>query len=381
MSKRPLTIFPARRMLGVINLLMTVPENHVLFIGSPVCARHDMTMGLYEYWRNISFLTLNELELIRGDFDQIIDKAITRILNKARPKPQAITLYTGCPMQFMAADFDSLLQNLEEKHGIYFGHFRMNRMKTSGRQIFPQLFKSLFSYLRLKEKKPTINLLGSTARLEPENELEKCLAQASIEQVLTLKAMEDFRSFTEMGASRANIILHANYLLAARDMEKRLGIPWIYLPVVYDPEQIEKQYAEIGNLLGCDLDIAGSKQNALDSIEKTKALVGDTPLVFDVIGIHKPFSMLVALVKMGFKVTGFKHAPYDAYCDQSQTEALEWLKLSSKVDTEHNERLEFSYERLRPAQMKNNSFEGAYFGFAAVEHLMHCIREAYHKNE
>lgn len=377
MEKDPLTIATAQRMLGALNLLMMLPENHVLFIGSGGCARHSFELGLLKYHQRVSFLTLTDTELVYGDFEGIIDEAIGEILRRAKPKPKAITLHSGCQMRFLAVDFNAIQNSLEEKHGVPIGHFTMNRMLSSAsNRVFPDLFKSHFSFLRPQTAAPTVNLLGSIAYLETENEIETYLAQGGIEKVLTLKGAEDFFAFQKMAGSRLNIILHQDYFDAARDMENRLGIPWVYLPIVYDPEEIMEQYETLAAILGFDLDIRAYKEKTLEKIKETLLLVGDTPLLFDLIGIYKPFSMIRALVKMGFNVVGFNHVPYAAYEDEAERAALNWLKKHSQVDTLRNDRLEHQ-TAFGSKQLENRWFEGAYVGFAAINNLMNLIKGAY----
>lgn len=372
-----LTISTAQRMLGALNLLMMLPENHVLFVGSKSCARHSFELGLLKHHERLSFLTLTDRELISGDFEPIIDKAIGEILRKVEHRPKVITLHSGCQMCFLAVDFEGISRNLGKKYGLHIGRFIMNRLLSSASdRVFPELFKSHFSFLQPKSSGDTINLLGSIAYLEPENEIGNCLVQGGIKRTFTLNGLRDFSDFQEMAASRLNIVFHKDYFEAARDMEDRLCIPWIYLPILYDIEKVAEQYRVLGDALGFEIDVAAYRQNTVEKIQRTLDLLRDTPLSFELIGINKPFSMIQALVRMGFNVVGFNHVPYAAYDDEEESSILNWLKSHSKVDTLRNDpvqhRTTFGTELL-----ENRWFEGAYIGFAAINNLMDLIKEAY----
>lgn len=376
-----ITISPAQRLLGAFNMLMMVPDNHVLFIGPVGCARHGFEQILMTYHRQISFITLTDQEVIYGDFEGIIEDAIGELLERVQPRPKAITIYAGCQMEFLVVDFVAMQKRFEKIYNLPVGSFIMNRMLgSSNSRVFIDMYRNTFGFLRSREQANTVNLLGSIAYLERENEIGDRLLSAGLGEILTLKAMQTFEDFQRMAASKLNIIIHPDYLPAARDMEENLAIPWIYLPVTYDLEEVIEQYQQLGQALGRELDIQTDIDQTRARISATLELVGNQPLAFNLIGIYRPFSMLQALVKMGFNIVGMNQVPYTAYKDPEQLERLDWLKVNSQIDLSRNDRLEH-----RPAheteKIANHMFEGAYVGFAAINNLMNMIEGAYRGDE
>ena len=67
-----------------------------------------------------------------------------------------------------------------------------------------------------------------------------------------LSDFETFIDYQAMAKSRANLLLSPIASLAARQMQANLGMPSLFLPVSYDPEEVEAQYAQLAAFLEKD---------------------------------------------------------------------------------------------------------------------------------
>ena len=108
-------------------------------------------------------------------------------------------------------------------------------------------------------------------------------------------------------------------------MEQRLGIPWMYWPACYDPDELARRYEMLGLALSVPLfdnatdEGAGTSTAALrldaaenllrearvratEATARALAAVGGLPVVVDTRASLRPFSLALALIKAGFNV-------------------------------------------------------------------------------
>ena len=108
-------------------------------------------------------------------------------------------------------------------------------------------------------------------------------------------------------------------------MEQRLGIPWMYWPACYDPDELARRYEMLGLALSVPLfdnvtdEGAGTSTAALrldaaenllrearvratEATARALAAVGGLPVVVDTCASLMPFSLALALIKAGFNV-------------------------------------------------------------------------------
>lgn len=142
-------------------------------------------------------------------------------------------------------------------------------------------------------------------------------------EVRELTSCPDFEHYQRMAASRLNLVLMQMGQYAAKRMEARLGIPWLFLPATYDLEQIDANYQSIANALGqpCP-DLRPYRQAAQRAVSGALECVGDLPVVVDSSATMQPFALAAALHRYGFHVA----AVYAAHWKESDRADRLWLE-------------------------------------------------------
>jgi len=376
MSINSLSITPVPPGGGVVRMLMLVPQCHLLFIGPVACARHDVLSSMYVYRDRVSYLCLEELDIITGNWQDLLVQAVGQIMDTVVLRPEAMLLYSGCQDSLIGTDYASLLTIFQKQYGIPFRHFAMNRMPSPSRAPLVHILnKSLYDFLEIQdEHKDTINLLGTMVPLALDNELFTLLDKAGVQDILHVKKFQKFHEFQNMGSSRANLVLHPNALLAAEEMETRLNIPWKFVPVSYSIAEIRIQYQQIEELLGCSFDLSRYEEKLRYVIEDTKKIMGTTGLTVNGTGVCRPYDLARALTEYGFRVDELFAGPVPEY-DQA---AWVWVQknVTDLVIRQPVTPAWTHFERALIVEL--SSLEGAYFGFAAVGHLMKVLQETFY---
>lgn len=376
MNDKLISVTPAKRFGGIIRLLMSVPGSHVMFVGPRVCSRHDILASLYLYYKRTSQLVLNEADIISGNMLQLIDNAVEEIITKGEEKPKAFMIYTGCQDCLMGTDYSGIISDLKEKYNIPFSHFVMNHMPmVGGRSTLAKICKGMFSLLKESDKcYSTVNYFGALCDLKEDNELIKLLDEKGVTNISTLKATKTFDEFRLMSRARLNIITNKDYIEVANDMEERFNIPWIYLPISYNIDEVSNQYENLSKIFNCDFNIEQYKKEAIENINKALEEVGQTPLELDLLGISRPYNLTKTMVEYGFNIKTIYIIQNDYIDDECEIKSLKWIRENASY-------IELNYERItiNPKEQitsEDNLFhvEGEYFGFTAINHLMNLIK-------
>ena len=97
--------------------LVREPGSHLLFIGSYSCVRHRATERLQlQKEGKLSFLCLQEIDWITGDYLPQIEEAAQEIL-KLYPVKKLI-LFGGCQLELLSVDFNLITKDLTQQLGI-----------------------------------------------------------------------------------------------------------------------------------------------------------------------------------------------------------------------------------------------------------------------
>ena len=124
--------------------------------------------------------------------------------------------------------------------------------------------QSLYSLLEpVRRRSTSVNLLGYFTPLVDDCELYDLLRQAGVRRIREISRMADFAAFGQMAEANFNLVLNAEALPAAQDLEKRLGMPFIQLTRLYQIDKIENQYAALGQALGTAFDFEAERDRAL----------------------------------------------------------------------------------------------------------------------
>lgn len=381
---------------GVVRIGMLAPESVQLFICPSACGRHGaigaMKQGLKD---RLFYLYVSQRDIIDG-YDDLIPEAVEEVLEVLEPRPRVFFLFVSCLDDLIGTDHEALLSALGARHPeIAFRMCHMNPISLGSRTPPPvSIQNNLYSLLAPSEKRDEgINAIGNLEPTAVTSELYHFLSAYGVSRLRHISQYETLNAYQEMAGSRANLVIGAPGRQAAGQMEERLGIPWIFMPVTYDMEEIEDNYRRLKAFLFPDreeaCDWGPARERALQAIRRAVKKAGRFPIIIDASAASQPFGMAKALLTYGFSVVRVEAQD----CMAFDKPHMEWLR-------EHHPEVELHQPEHHRAvlfdrRMENSlaiGVEGAYlagsrhvadlfndsgmFGFDGVCRLMRLIEEA-----
>ena len=294
---------------GVVQIGMLAPESVQLFICPSACGRHGaigaMKQGLKE---RLFYLYVSQSDIIDG-YDDLFPDAVEGVLEVLEPKPRVFFLFVSCLDDLIGTDHQAVLSDLGERHPeIEFRMCHMNPISLGSKTPPPvSIQNNLYSLLGPGVKRDGgINAIGNLEPTAPTSELHGFLRAGGVNCLRHISQYATLEAYREMAGSRANLVIGAPGRQAAGQMEERLGIPWIFMPVTYDLDEIEANYRRLREFLFPDVgepfDFAPAREKALESVRTAVGKVGDLPVIIDASATAQPFGMAMALIKYGFRV-------------------------------------------------------------------------------
>ena len=326
---------------GIVRLGTLVPECHMLFVCPYSCGRHNSIGAVqHGYKDKISYLFIDEKDLALGTIEEDIHNAVGDICNSLSKKPKVMLIYFSCVLYMSGLDFDACIAQLNEKcKGITFCACMMNPVAgDTKRPPVPAMISTLCSLFDVKSSKTnTVNLLGCYSKLDSENELASVLFECGAGDLLHFTDTDTFENYKKMGESCLNIVIRPEGLLAAKDMQK--DIPYLFLPVSYDIEEVKRQYAEIFDFFGKTADISGYIKKAEESIKKTKEMIGSAKIAISSSAVCRPFSLARALLRSGFNVTDVFYETCPFFETQAKNEIADKVTFHDVHDPGYAQRI------------------------------------------
>ena len=291
---------------GIVRIATLVPQTHLLFVSPSACGRHGALGALQHGFKDrVSYLAITREDIIAG-YDKLVEEAIDELLRRRKPAPKAVMIFVSCLDDLIGTDLNSLCRRLHEAHPeVEFQPAHMNPITLDSKK--PPMVTtqaSMYAFLRPeKEHDQGVNLMGNLDALSPDCELFEVLKGWGCAPVRHLSDFDTFEDYQTMARSRASLLLSPIASLAAQQMESRLGIPSLFLPVSYDPKEIEAQYAQLAAFLGKETrDLSRWREEALDETERTRTALAGRPVWITAASVLKPFGLVRTLLQAGFNV-------------------------------------------------------------------------------
>ena len=312
---------------GRPKISLRVPESHSLHVCPAACGRRNGLRALKNgEAEHLSFLYITETDVISGEYERIIGSAIEELLEVLEPEPKAFLIYVNCIDDFLGTDEQALLQELRARFPkLRFTICHIDPVAADG-PVPPgaRMQDRLYSLLEPeKERENSVNLIGNFVLPDREGELYALLNAWGISTVRHLPGLESYSEFQRMAAARLNLVLMAMGRYAAQQMEQRLGIPWLELPVSYSLEEVERGYREIASALHCSPEgWEEARESAQQAVTACVAQLKGVPVLVDSSAAMRPFAMAKALAEYGFQVG----AVFITHGKEEDRAEREWLE-------------------------------------------------------
>ena len=192
-----------------------------------------------------------------------------------------------------------------------------------------------------------------------------------------------------MAKSRANLMLSPIASLAAQQMQARLGIPQLFLPVSYDPDEVRAEYEQLAAVLEKDApNLPRQREEALCETETARSALNGRPVWITAGSVLKPFGLARALVQAGFNV----EAVVAQTAIAPDRAAFQWIRENhpeiAVIQPQHVNVIDFAH---RSEEAVAIGFDAAYiagasrvvsivndagmFGYHGIARLMLSLRE------
>ena len=183
--------------------------------------------------------------------------------------------------------------------------------------------REIFRLLKKSDKTYSVNIIGGNLAIDEESELVTMLKKANF-NVLDFPRLKTYDEFLNMSKSILNVYQHPFTHIAANELKMRLNQDFLYLPIAYSDNEIEKELKNLANKLSIDIiDFSVKKKAAHDALKEAKEVVKDTPVAIDLSFTHRPFHLARTLAESyNFNVT---HIFSDSVTKDDELDFV-WLK-------------------------------------------------------
>lgn len=320
---------PAHGGWGVVRTGMLAPESYQLFICPFACGRHGALGAIKHGLKDrISYYYIDQSDIISG-YDDAIPEAVDELLEQLEKRPRAMFVFVSCLDDLIGTDCDAVEEELSSRHpDILFRMAHMNPITMGSDEPPPiGIQKRIYSLLSEQPRRDGgINTIGNLVAIDAECELHQMLKQEGDHALRHISQYQSFDEWQQMAESQANLVLMPAGMKAAQELEHRCQLPYLFLPVSYDLNVIAEQYRSIREFVktnsGAAYDFSADIRGAEEAIQKTRAKLGNTPLILDSSAVLRPFSFAKALHGYGFAVKRI----FAQEVLPSDREAFEWVQ-------------------------------------------------------
>ena len=298
---------PANGGRGIVRTGMLIPESVELFVCPFACGRHGSISAVKQNLKDrLAYLYLEQSDIIEG-YDDVIIPAVGELLESLPKRPKVILIFVSCLDDLIGTDHAALQRTLSEKYpDIRFRSCLMNPI-SAGSKTPPTVSIQNDMYSLLEDQGSLdegVNCIGSLAAVSEDSEIHSFLKHLGYGRFRHITHYEKFDEYQDMAKSQFNLVIAPAGKQAAEQMEERLKKPFLFLPVSYRLEEIERNYKKMAGWLNKEMtfDLTEYRERAEKSIERARKAVGDMPVIVDASSVIRPFDLARALLEYGFRV-------------------------------------------------------------------------------
>ena len=323
---------PVHGTWNIVHIGMLVPQCHQIYVCADNCMRGVVLtaaeMGADD---RFSSVLLEEDDLYDQNLETITIEGVSDIIRRLPVRPRAVAVFLVCLHHFVGTDASYVYKTLEERFpDIDFIRGWMDPvMQKTGLTPEQKLKEAMYRPIRPLPVDPKlVCVLGDNQALYPDSDLARLVAKAGgrVLQLHDWRAhgrrigvlsgeegdtedehfafCKNYDDFLGIGAAGLLITRSPSGVHGVRQLAKRLGRPFLYLPPVSGEEEIRRQ---IETLARTQTDAAAIIQEgtlaASRALQHARSLIGDTEITVDYIGNTRTLSLTKRLVQSGFHVT------------------------------------------------------------------------------
>lgn len=320
---------PAHGGWGVLKAAQLIPESYFLFVSPAACGRHGALGARMDGRKErVSYLFLTEQSIVSGDYEQMLKDALEELLSflkKRNRVPRVMGIFVSCIDDLLGTDHEALMAELCDMYpGIKFIDCHMNPTSTdTGVPPVVNVQNKLYSVLeRNDDRDKGINIIGNLQEISKNSELFEVLLSMGADEIRHISDYKSFDNYQDMAKSALNVVIAPSGEYAARNMQKRLQIPYEKVLIAFRPENIRAGYEKIAEKLGCECpELESYESRARKELELTRNYLENMPIIVDQEAITRPFEFARCLLEAGLNVTRI----YSQMLIPSDKENYEWV--------------------------------------------------------
>ena len=357
----------------------------------------------------MSFLQINQADLISGNYEGEVGKAVAHVLDALPKRPRVIQLYVNCIDDFLGTDGETLLAGLKERFPYL--RFSLSHINPIAADLVGDGSCKMHSgLLELLEDPPIrdlgVSTFGSFEPLPTASEFTAALAAVGAGPVRHIVLCDTFEEYQKLAASSLALCVSRRGNTTAQSIANRFGMRYLTWTATYDLHAVDTHYRELATVLDLSAaelnnDTSRNTQLAMKSVlepartaavaavKRALSVVDNVPVVVSSDASFSPFELAFNLLEYGFDIRVVlalhmkgadeeaEHRLLAAYPNvhviretdvnaiQGIDEASEWLSIGTDAA--------FLLGAVRVVDMYHD--EG-YFGYQGIKRLMNEMADA-----
>ena len=388
---------PGAQGFGVKRAALAVPGSIELLVAPGCCGRNTTILSRSGGYRDRFFyLLMDDTDIVTGRHLKKIPEAVKEAADSCEERPSCVMICITCVDALLGTDMERVCRKASEYAGLPVLPSYMYALTREGREPpMNSVRKSIYSLLeKTKRRSNVVNLMGEFAPLTDDSEIYQILKAAGVKKINEISRMKDFDEYLRMSEANFNIIINPECRLAAGDLNKRLGMPYIELRKLHQPAMIHRQYELFGSAIGAEIDDSVYREKAETAIKDfTDRYTGASFAIGETLN-GDTFEIALSLLRSGCRVP-------EIYGTVSG-ENFVYVKRIAEISPETR-----IYTNLSPSMIYYDCSEQAVdvtigadaayyhpdapnvawnqdvqpFGYAAVEHLYKALSDAMDRRE
>ncbi|MDD7409285.1 MAG: nitrogenase component 1 [Anaerovoracaceae bacterium] len=261
---------PGAQGFGVKRAALAVPGSIELLVAPGCCGRNTTILSRSGGYRDRFFyLLMDDTDIVTGRHLKKIPEAVKEAADSCEERPSCVMICITCVDALLGTDMERVCRKASEYAGLPVLPSYMYALTREGREPpMNSVRKSIYSLLeKTKRRSNVVNLMGEFAPLTDDSEIYQILKAAGVKKINEISRMKDFDEYLKMSEANFNIIINPECRLAAGDLNKRLGMPYIELRKLHQPAMIHRQYELFGSAIGAEIDDSVYREKAETAIK------------------------------------------------------------------------------------------------------------------
>ncbi|MCR5848204.1 MAG: nitrogenase component 1 [Lachnospiraceae bacterium] len=296
---------PGAKGYGVKRAGLAVPGSVMLLVSPGCCGRNtSLFKSSPEYKDKFFFQLLDDTDIVTGRHLMKITDAVREMLDFLEKRPSAVMICITCVDALLGTDMERICKKVTEETSIPCVACYMYAL-TREKRLSPMAYVRTSVYTLLEKQKrenKDMNILGFFSPISSSSEIFDLLHDSGIKNIRELARCSSFEEYKELSKANFNLVLNPEARHAALDMQKRLGIPFIEMLRLYQPDKIHNQYMLLKDAIGVDFDDSVLYENTVKCISDFREKHGKLRFAVGEILNADAIELALMLVKEGFEV-------------------------------------------------------------------------------